>query len=247
MSPWIRILTLSLLVAPQVACATYWQAKDLEEKIDLLVKNTNRETMSAIFGEQASAINSKMDSLSGEEKQKLDTLIEGYQRGNTSLEEVRSSVLGTLGGSDRVVANPRGMWVRDEEGKRTKAIGANATIKKCALISEDDLPAAITQSKGLAQFKWGRGEVNGKVVLFPWELTMSSFTKEIVENSARRTAQEILKMAGDKGWNRPVHIQVVTEPGQNLKVNVPGAENEVFVTGEQPAGQAPQPAPQGNQ
>lgn len=227
----IRTLTLALAL-PFTGCATYWQASALEEKLDRLVLATNRETMSAIFGEQATAINSKMDSLSEEEKEKLDTLIESYERGNSSLDEVRSSVLGTLGGSDRVVANPRGMWVRDEEGKRTKAIGVNQTIKKCALIAEEQLPATITESKGLAQFKWGKGEINGKVVLFPWELTMSSFTKEIVENSARRTAQEILRMAGDKGWNRPVHIQVVTEPGQNLKVNVPGAENEVFVTGE---------------
>lgn len=233
MGSWIRILTLASTL-PLGACATYWQAKDLEEKVDLLIKNTNRETMSAIFGEQATAITQKMDTLSGEERGKLDTLIEGYQRGNTSLEEVRSSVLGTLGGSDRVVANPRGMWVRDEDGKRTKAIGVNATIKKCQQISDDDLPANIKESKALAQFKWGRGELNGKAVLFPWELTMSSFTKEIVENSARRTAQEILKMAGDKGWNRPVHIQVVTEPGQNLRVNVPGADNEVYVDPTQP-------------
>lgn len=246
-----RIGLVSFLFAlPLGGCATYWQASALEEKVDRLIQNTNRATMSQIFGEQATVITSKMDTLGDEQKEKLDTIIESYERGSTSLEEVRASVLGTLGGNDRVVSNPRGMWVRTEEGKRSHAIGNNATLKKCQLLPEESLPASIANNKSLAAFKWGKGEHKGKTVLFPWELTMSSFTKEIVENSARRTAQEILRMAGDKGWNRPVHIQVVTEPNQNLKINTPGAESEVFVTTEsgatepQPEAQPPEPQPE---
>jgi hypothetical protein len=134
-----------------------------------------------------------------------------------------------MGGSDRVVSNPRGIWVRTEEGKRAKAVGMNTKLKNAQLIPDGEVPASISQNKALAGFRWGKAELNGKTVLFPWELTMSAFTKEIVENTARRTAQEFLKMAGDKAWNRPVHIQVVTEPGQNLRVTTPETEGEVFV------------------
>lgn len=242
----LSTLSLVVLTGPFSGCATYWQAKDLEEKVDRLVQATNRETMTQIFGEQATAITQKIDTLSSEEQSKLDGLITSYERGATSLEAVRASVLGTLGGSDRVVSNPRGIWVRTEEGKRAQAIGFNVKIKNAALLAEGDLPAGIAQNKSLAAFRWGKGEVNGKSVLFPWELTMSAFTKEIVENTARRTAEEFLKMAGEKGWNRPVHIQVVTEPGQNLRVTSPGADNEVYVNGEPTQGAEPSPEGSGN-
>lgn len=217
------------LCASLSGCATYWQVQDLEEKVDRLVIATNRETMTQLFGEQSLAITQKMETLSTEEKDKIDTLLTSYERGATSLDEVRSSVLGTMGGSDRVVSNPRGVWVRNEEGKRHKAIGNNTKLKNAQPIPDGELPVAITNNKALAQFKWGKAELNGQTVLFPWELTMSAFTKEIVENTARRTAQEFLKMAGDKAWNRPVQIQVVTEPGQNLRVTTPETESEVFV------------------
>jgi hypothetical protein len=214
---------------PAGGCATYWQVSDLEEKVDRLVQNTNRATMTQLFGEQSSAITQKMETLSSEEQEKIDTLLVSYEKGATSLEEVRASVLGTMGGNDRVVSNPRGIWVRTEEGKRAQAIGNNTKLKNSQLVPESELPVSITQNKALAGFRWGRAEVHGKTVLFPWELTMSLFTKEIVENTARRTAQEFLKMAGDKAWNRPVQIQVVTEAGQNLRVTTPETEAEVFV------------------
>lgn len=243
MSTEIRrvMLVFGVLGFAQAGCATYWQADRLEEKVDRLVENTKRETLTQIFGDQSAAITQKMETVSAEEQEKLDSLIASYEKGSTSLDEVRSSVLGVLGGSDRVVSAPKGIWVRNEEGKRAQAIGPNAKLKSCQPVQEEDLPQAISSNRGLMAFRWGKADLNGKTVLFPWELTMSAFTKEIVENTARRTAQEFLKMAGDKGWNRPVHIQVVTEPGQNLKVQHPGAEGEVFVTTDSPA-----PAPAEN-
>jgi hypothetical protein len=216
-------------VLPAAGCATYWQVQDLEEKVDRLVQNTNRATMNQLFGEQATTITQKMETLSSEEQQKIDALLASYDKGSTSLEEVRAAVLGTMGGNDRVVSNPRGIWVRTEEGKRAQAIGNNTKLKNSQLVPDAELPVMITQNKALAGFRWGRAELNGRQVLFPWELTMSAFTKEIVENTARRTAQEFLKMAGDKAWNRPVQIQVVTEAGQNLRVTTPETEAEVFV------------------
>ena len=234
-------LALTLALLPQWACATYWQANRLEEKVDRLIENTNRTTLSAIFGEQSSAITQKMETLSGEERGKLDNLIESYQRGSTSIEDVRSSVLGVLGGNDRVVSSAQGIWLRNEDGKKTTAIARNTKIKGCQRVPDAELPASIASSKSLNAIAWGKGEINGKTILFPWELTMSAFTKEIVENTARRTAQEIIKMAGDKGWSRPVYIQVVTEPtAKGLKVTHAGSENEIYVTTDP---NAPAPAP----
>lgn len=230
------MLVFGVLGLAHAGCATYWQADRLEEKVDRLVENTKRETLTEIFGDQSAIITQKMESMSAEEQEKLDSLIASYEKGSTNLDEVRSSVLGVLGGSDRVVSAPRGIWVRNEEGKRAQAIGPNTKLKNCQPVPEADLPQAISANRGLMAFRWGRADLNGKPVLFPWELTMSAFTREIVENTARRTAQEFLKMTGDKGWNRPVHIQVVTEAGQNLKIQHPGAEGEVFVTTESPPG-----------
>lgn len=221
-------------------CATYWQADDINQKLDQLLKNTQRATMSEIFGEQAQVITEKLDTASAEEKQKIDELVAEYQKGNQNVEDVRSSVLGVLGGPDRVVSSAGGIWLRDEEGKKLQTIGRNTKLKNCQRLEDDAIPEAIANNKGLGGFSWGKGEVNGKTVIFPWELTMSAFTKEIVENTARRTAQEVIRMAGDKGWRRPVYIQVVTDPKQTLKINHPGMEDEIYVTTEEDAGTAPQ-------
>jgi len=211
-------------------CASYWQASRLEEKVDQLLSNTRRETLSQIFGEQSLAITEKMETLGAEERTRLDALVSGYQQGNSSLEDVRSSVLGVLGGATRVVSGGQGIWVRNADGQKLKTLGRDAKIQGCQKVSESELPAAITSRRGLMSYSWGRGEVDGQPVLFPWELTMSSFAKEIVENTARRTAQEFLRMSGDKGWNRPVNIQVITEsPGQSVTITHQPGE-EIYVT-----------------
>lgn len=237
-------LSCVLAAAPLLGgCATVWQMNHLEEKVDQLLKNTQRETMREVFGEQALAITEKMDTASGEQKEQINTLLTEYQKGNSSLEDVRGSVLTTLGGSERIVSTSGGMWIRDESGKKVGTVGRNIKLKKCERIKEDDIPPTIASNKGLANFSWGKAEVNGKTVIFPWELTMSTFAKEIVENTARRTAEEFIRMGGEKAWRRPVHIQVVTDPGQQLKINYDGVEDEVFVNGDQKASEAPAPAP----
>ena len=50
-----RLIVVILALATP-ACATYWQASDLEEKVDRLLTNTRRETLTEIFGEQSREI-----------------------------------------------------------------------------------------------------------------------------------------------------------------------------------------------
>jgi len=223
-------------------CATYSQVSDLEVKVDLLLKNTQRETMRELFGEQSRAITDKMETASTEEKAKIEEVLSEYQKGSQSVEDVRSAVMGTLGGADRVVSTSGGMWLRDETGKKTQAIGRNGKLKQCVRLKDEEIPTTIAGNKGLANFSWGKAELNGKTVIFPWELTMSSFSKEIVEATAKRTAEEFIRMGGEKAFRRPVQIQVITDPGQTLKVNYDGIEDEVVVSTPD-AGTAPAPAP----
>jgi hypothetical protein len=224
----MKIISVALLGALSCSCASYWQASRLEEKLDRLVKNTRRETLSQIFGEQSRVISQKVEQLSGQEQQKLDSIIENYEHGASSLEEVRGSVMSTLGGSDRVVASGRGIWLRDGDGTKLMTVGRNTSLSECKKVDPEELPQKLTKRKRLRKYAWGTGMYKGEAVLFPWRLTMSKFTKEIVENTARETARQILKMSGDKGWNRPVYIQVSTNAPGELKVTHQG-EDEIFV------------------
>jgi hypothetical protein len=236
-----RILSSALLLL-STGCSSYWQASRIEEKVDRLLLNTKRETLSEIFGDQARDITSKMESLDDAEQEKLDTLVESYQRGNATLEDVRGNMISVLGGTTRVVSGGKGIWVRDEQGQKKKTLRRDAKIEGCQRVEASELPAKIANNKGLGSYTWGRGTVKGETIYFPWELTMSTFAKEIVENTARRTAQEFLRMSGEKGWSRPVHIKVITESGQAVTITHPGAE-EIYVEPGDPTDPA-EPAPE---
>lgn len=223
-----RLLPLIAVVASQVGCATYWQASDLEEKVDRLLNNTRRETLTEIFGEQSSEIAAKIDTLDENQKEKLDEMVASYERGNQGIDEVRATMISTLGGTTRVVSGRRGIWIRDADGRKLKTIGRDTKLEACTPIPDEELPSAISGSRYLSNYSWGRGTLDGEEVFFPWELTMSKFAQEIVENTARRTAQEVLRMSGSKGWMRPVNIRVITDTGENVTVQHDGAE-EVFV------------------
>lgn len=219
-------------------CSSYWQASRIEEKVDRLLVNTKRETLSEIFGDNSREITRKMDELSTEEKESLDELVESYERGQATLEDVRGNMISVLGGTTRVVSAGKGIWVRDEDGSKAKVLRRNAKIEGCQRVDPSELPDRITGHRKLRKFTWGKGTLKGETVIFPWELTMSTFAKEIVENTARRTAQEFLRMSGDKGWSRPVHIKVITEtPGQGVTISHPGAE-EIYVEPGDPEGEA---------
>ena len=83
----MRVITLVLIGLFSTSCASYWQANRLEEKVDRLVKNTRRETLNDIFGEQSRAISRKVEELSTQEQGKLDEIIESYEKGSSSLEQ----------------------------------------------------------------------------------------------------------------------------------------------------------------
>jgi len=223
------------VLALSTGCSSYWQVNRLEEKVDRLLVNTRRETLAELFGEQTTAVTTKIDDLDETQREKLDTILESYQSGAGDVAEVRTSVLSVLGGTDRVVSSAHGIWVRDENGKKQHAISRNSKLENCRRINEDDLPDRITRRRGLMKYTWGIAQYDGEEVIFPWELTMSSFTREIVENTAKRTAREFLRMSGDKGWSRPVYIQVTTKPSGELTVTHPGAD-EIYVL---PADQKP--------
>ena len=218
---------LAAIVITTTACAPFWQVNRIEEKVDRLVASTNRSTLSEIFGEQTENVMRKMESLSEDERYKLDQLLSEYEKGSGSLEEIVS----VMGGGEREVASARGIWVRNEYGEKLKAISRNTKLKNCRRLSEDDLPESISSKKGLLKFNWGKADLKGETVLFPWDLTMSSFAKEIVENMAKRTAEEFIKMGGDKKFKRPIQIQITTSAQDgSLKISHDGDDNEIFVT-----------------
>lgn len=220
------------------SCAAYWQAENIENKVDRLLANTKRETLAEIFGGQAREISAKIDDLDRKEKERLDTMLTEYQQGSSSIDEVRTNLLSVLGGSTRVVSSSRGIWVRDESGEKLRTVARDGKIEGCRRLDPDDLPATIAESRRLNRFTWGAGEVDGETVYFPWELTMSTFTKEIVENTARRTAQEFLRMSEGRGWKRPVYIKVITEtPEDRVKISPPEIEEVYVVPGTEGEGQ----------
>lgn len=227
---------LAAIVFATTACAPFWQVNRIEDKVDRLVASTNRSTLSEIFGEQTENVMRKMDKLSEEERYTLDQLLSEYEKGAGSLEEIVS----VMGGGEREVASARGIWIRNEFGEKLKAISRNTKLKGCRRVLEDDLPESISSSKSLLNYNWGKAQLKGETILFPWDLTISSFTKEIVENTAKRTAEEFIKMGGDKKFKRPIQIQITTsaEDG-SLKISHDGDDNEIFVTSDKPKTDAP--------
>lgn len=219
----------ALVLLSAAGCvATSSQVERLEAKVDRLLAHTQRETLAQIFGEQAEAIQDRIEVLDQEERRRMDTLVSEYQSGSKSVEEVRGHLVNVLGGTTRVVSTGRGIWVRDEGGDKLRAVARETKIADCRRLTESELPESIADNRRLARFTWGAGEVDGRTVLFPWELTMSSFAREIAENTARRTAEELMRMSEGRGWSRPVHIKVTTEDPSDVKISTPWAE-DVYV------------------
>lgn len=224
-----RVLIPLGLLLLGTGCSSYWQASRIEEKVDRLLLNTKRETLTEIFGENSREITRKMDELDEADAERVDGLVESYQRGQATLEDVRGNMISVLGGTTRLVSTGKGLWVRDEAGAKLKTLRRDSKINSCQRVEAEQLPEKISENRRLAKLSWGKGTIGGQTIYFPWELTMSSFAKEIVENTARRTVQEFLRMSGEKGWSRPVHIKVITEtPGQGVTISHPGSD-EIYV------------------
>jgi len=223
------LIAVTLLVT--CGCAPFWQVNRIEEKMDRLVQSTNRATLSEIFGEKTTEVMRRMERLSEDERDKLDTLIAEYERGSSSLDEIAS----VMGGGQREVATARGIYVRNDEGKKLKPIPRGKKLDNCRRVIGEDLPMPITDRKYLMAYNWGAGELDGDTVLFPWDLTMSSFAKEIVENTAKRTAEEFIKLGGSEAFRRPIQIQITTEATDGkVKISHAGEEGEIYVTTDKP-------------
>jgi hypothetical protein len=222
---WIVFVTAAALLA---GCATKQDFERLENKVDLLVRATKRSTLDEVFGEQASEIALLINNLDSEQKQRFEKVEQEYTSGTMAIEDVRQNMLSILGNNDRVVSTRRGIYIRDIGGAKLKAIPIDTKITNCQLMDNANIPAAIRQKQVLNRFSWGRGQLNGQTILFPWELTISSFTKEVAEHTARRTAQEFIKMGGEKQWQRPIRIQISTEKDDQIKITTNEEENEIY-------------------
>ena len=211
------------------ACSVKKDMVRIEGKIDQLIAATNRSTLEQIFGEQAGTITQKIDGLEAGQRQEFVALQQTYQKGNMTLEDVREKMITLMGGGDREVYTPSGIVIRDPEGVKTGSVPNGTKVRKSRKITDEEIPALIAERATLKKYSWGIGEIDGEPVIFPWELTISSFTKEIVEATARRTAQEFIRMGGDQASNRPIFIQIETPNSENLKVKTSGEEDEVYV------------------
>jgi hypothetical protein len=223
-----RLIAIVALAGLLVGCATKQDFERLESKVDLLIRSTNRSTLDEIFGEQSSQITLLVNDLSSQQKRNFENLQQEYTNGNMAVEDVRLKMLSILGNNDRVVSTRRGIYIRSLEGIKLKAIPNDTKIVNCQLIARENIPPAIMQKQVLNRFTWGQGELNGETILFPWELTISSFTKEVAEHTARRTAQEFIKMGGETQWQRPIQIQISTEKDDQIKITTNEEENEVY-------------------
>ncbi len=233
----IIVLCLSTLLA---GCATKSDFERLESKVDLLLKATKRSTLEEVFGPQASEISSRIAKLNTEQRQDFEKLQEDYAGGLLAVEDVRQQMLGILGNNDRLVSTRHGIYIRDLTGKKIKAVSMDTKLVNCRLMDTEAIPAAIREKQVLERFSWGQGQLDGQTILFPWELTISSFTKEIAEHTARKTAQEFIKMGGGKQWQRPIRIQVSTEKDEQVKITTDEEESEVYFNYEH---SEPEPVP----
>lgn len=222
---WIAFI---VMVGLLVGCATKQDFERLESKVDLLIQATNRSTLDEIFGEQASQITTMVSNLDSQQKQSFENLQQEYTNGTLAVEDVRQQMLSILGNNDRIVSTQRGIYIRNLEGAKLKAIPNETKIVNCHLIARENTPSEIRQKKVLDRYSWGRGQLNGETILFPWELTISSFTKEVAEHTARRTAQEFIRMGGEKQWQRPIKIQISTEKDDQIKITTDEEEKEVY-------------------
>ena len=222
---WVALIALVGLIA---GCATRNDFERLESKVDLLIQATNRTTLDEIFGEQASQITLLVNNLDSRQKRSFENLQQEYANGTLAVTDVRQKMLSVLGNNDRIVSTRRGIYIRNLEGAKLKAIPIDTKIVNCHLLSGEDIPAAIRGNKVLKRYSWGQGELDEKTILFPWELTISSFTKEVAEHTARRTAQKFIEMGGEEKWQRPIHIQISTERDDQVKITTNEEENEIY-------------------
>ncbi|MBF0226327.1 MAG: hypothetical protein HQK76_12805 [Desulfobacterales bacterium] len=225
----LKILPVFFLFICLLGCATSKDISRLEAKVDKLLLATNRTTLDEIFGAQSNDITKRIETLDMSQKEKFDDLKKSYEEGFVPLNEIREQMLTLLGGNIREVASERGIYIRNLQGEKIKAISNGTKINKCRILKDAEIPQTIHNTKFIEQYSWGIGEIEGTAIIFPWELSISSFTKEIVEHTAKKTAAEFIRMGGEKKWSRPINIQITTEKDEKIKISTNEADNEIYV------------------
>ena len=223
------VLLLFLVGLISSSCATQKDLQRVEFKLDKLISDINRSTLEDIFGSQSEEITNRVDELNEAEKSRFEALQRSYERGVIALEEVRSKMLVLVGGKDREVTTQNGIYIRDQEGRKYKAIANGTSLIDCQRLAEEGIPELILARESLRRYSWGVGSYEGERVIFPWDFTMSSFTREIVEATARRTAQEFITMGGERRWNRPIYIQISPLDADRITLTSNDPEIEVNV------------------
>lgn len=224
-----RSISVSLLGLMLTSCATTEDIERLEFKIDRIFQATQRSSLEQIFGDQTADISERLKTLDDSQATRFEALQQSYVSGALSLEETRSQMMNVLGNNHRIVTASSGIYVRKLSGERLKAIPNGAKLTETAVLRETQIPQTILGNPRLNQFTWASGRLDGEEVMFPWELTMSTFTREIVENTARRTAEEFIRMGGEKAWNRPVIIEVSIKEDQQVDLSTRDSESDIFV------------------
>ncbi len=225
-----NIVLVAVACATTVGCATTQDVQRLESKIDqLLAVQQELTAMEEIFGQQSTEILRQIKTLDGEQLTRFNALQSNYREGQITLVDVRKQMLNVLGNSNRIVTAEKGIYVRNDSGRKINAISKGRQIVDARMLEEAELPENITGSRYLSRYSWGVGVVGEQQVIFPWELTMSTFAKEIVENTARRTAEEFIKMGGGKNWNRPVYIDLTVQNENQLDLSVKENGEEVYI------------------
>jgi hypothetical protein len=204
------------------------QVVRLEEKIDRLLLATDRSALESIFEPRAAAIVHNVEKLDGAQRQEFEKLQSAYQKGQMTLYDVREKMVTVLGGGDREVYTPSGIVVRGLDGRRSGVVRNGSKLRMCRKLEEHEVPESIRDSAALRTYSWGVGEREGRQIMFPWEFTISTFTKEIVEPTARRTAQEFIRMSGEDQWNRPIYVKVEGEGSEKIRVSIDG-ESEIHL------------------
>lgn len=229
-SKYKKAMLIGAVCSLTAACATTQDVERLEAKIDmLLVAQQDRTAIEEIFGQQSAEILQQLKTLDTQQVGRFNSLQNSYQEGNLTLVDVRKKMLNVLGNSNRIVTAQTGIYVRDDAGKKLNAISKGTKIVEARLLSDEEIPNQISKSGRLSRYSWGMGTLEDKSVIFPWELTMSTFAKEIVENTAKRTAEEFIRMGGGKEWNRPVYIDLTVQNDNQMDLSVQDNGEEVHI------------------
>ncbi|MEW6441224.1 MAG: hypothetical protein AB1640_09865 [bacterium] len=228
-SPHVAFVTVLLTLA-LLGCATRRDVQRIDSKLNTILSQTHETSLGELFDGHSSLIAQRIDQLDENQRKRFDDLLASYQRGAVAQEELRQKIVEIVGGEDREVSAASGVLLRDAQGNRVGKAAYGSRLEDCRMLRGDQVPAYLKETPSLSSHRWGTGTWQGERIVFAWDLTVSGLTKEVVEASAKRTAQEFLRMGGDKQWSRPVYIQLYTQAApETIKVKAADPADEVHL------------------